>query len=112
MKHTFTPQDIYNSKGCYSTSQVDKLSFISQSDITIQTIINSEISISDKFWFVFVNCDLTLKQKKILNLNCAKINLKKYKENCLKNNWTELKEVTELTQLCEDYVNDIITLEE
>ena len=110
MKKSFTPKEIMKGKGCYSTSEVNALSFIDQPEITIQTILDSEISISDKFWFVFANCDLTVKEKQLLNLNCAKINLAHYQKECAKNGWTEIKEIAELTQLCDDYVSGKITL--
>jgi len=71
MKTIFTKQEILQSKGCYTTKQVEQLSFINNQEIDIQTIFESEISIKDKRWFIYNNCDLTLDEKKKLSLQLA-----------------------------------------
>ncbi len=78
MKKIFTPQSIFDNKGCYSKEQVEKLSFIAQPEITIQNIANSEIPLKDKFWFVRNKCELTLNQKRLLAIGCAKAVLSIY----------------------------------
>ena len=70
MKTQFTPVEIMSGRGCYSKERVNYLSFIQnkQPIISIQTILESEISIKDKQWFVFNNCKLYLKEKMSLSL--------------------------------------------
>jgi len=56
MKKIFTKEDVINSKGCYSKEQVLNLSFINNEIILISDILNSEISIKDKRWFLYNSC--------------------------------------------------------
>lgn len=60
MKKQFTPKYIYDNKGCYERSQVDTLSFIKNESIDIMDILNSEMPLKDKGWWVVKKCDLTL----------------------------------------------------
>jgi len=71
MKTEFTKVEIMYGRGCYSREEVKKLSFINLPCIPIQTILESEIPIKDKRWFIWNNCDLTLDQKKDLALQLA-----------------------------------------
>lgn len=53
MNLEFTKDYILKNKGCYEESQVLQLSFINQSVITIEDILNSEIPFKDKIWFIW-----------------------------------------------------------
>ena len=74
MKTTFSKQEILQNKGCYNTQEAsdwfDKLS-TDQNVLTIAEILNSEINIKDKRWFVYNSCGLTLAEKKALGLLLA-----------------------------------------
>jgi len=67
MKKEFTKKYIIDNKGCYDINQVNSLSFINNTEITILDIINSEMPTKDKIWFLFKKSDLTLDQKKELS---------------------------------------------
>ena len=58
MKTTFTKTYIRKNKGCYTLKQVNSLSFINNDEITINDVLKSEISLSDKIWFCKHNCYL------------------------------------------------------
>lgn len=72
MKKTFTPKNIISERGCYEIDQVENLSFISQKEISILDILNSEIPLKDKSWFLVNKTELTIEQKKQLSLLLAK----------------------------------------
>ena len=42
MKKNWTKQEIIDNKGCYSTEEVNNLSFINNETITLIDILNSE----------------------------------------------------------------------
>ena len=71
MKKEFTKQEIIDKKGCYSLEKVNQLSFINNDIISIETIINSEIPLKDKRWFIWNNCEITIDNKKELALKLA-----------------------------------------
>jgi hypothetical protein len=75
MKTNFTPIDILTNRGCYNREQVQKLSFIGQPEINIDTILDSEIPLKDKLWFVRNQCELDSGQKKWLCIGIAEITL-------------------------------------
>ncbi|MGZ3867365.1 MAG: putative immunity protein, partial [Bacteroidia bacterium] len=80
MKKTFTPAFIRLHKGCYEKEQVAVLSFIKKESIDIMDILNSEIPLKDKRWFLYNKCDLTLDQKRSLALTLAEIVLPIYEK--------------------------------
>ena len=57
MKNTFTKAYLRKNKGCYTLKQINELSFINNKVITLEDIINSEISFEDKLWWLNHNCD-------------------------------------------------------
>jgi hypothetical protein len=63
MKKVFTPDYIRKNKSCYELPQVNRISFIDNPEIHINDILNSEISLKDKGWFLVQKCELTNKQK-------------------------------------------------
>lgn len=70
----FTKTFIRKNKGCYTLKQVNQLSFINNKVITLDDIINSEISIQDKFWFLYNNCNFTYAEKVKVFKNNKKLN--------------------------------------
>jgi len=80
MKKIFTKQYILDNKGCYSVDEVEKLSFINKEEIRLTDILNSEISIRDKRWFLYNKSKLSLGQKKELSLKLAWIVLPIYED--------------------------------
>ena len=107
MKTKFTPNEIMSNRGCYERSDVEKLSFINQSEININEILDSEIPIKDKFWFVRNNCKFTTLQKKLWFIGLAEITLEIY-ENKYPNN----KAPREAIQAAKDYLNNLISRDE
>jgi len=107
MKTKFTPNEIMSNRGCYERSDVKKLSFIGNSEISIDIILNSEIPIKDKFWFLLNNCEFTPLQKKLWFIGLAEITLEIY-ENKYPNN----KAPREAIQAAKDYLNNLISRDE
>jgi hypothetical protein len=52
MQKQFDKEYAQQNKGCYENEQLQKCSFMSLDVITIESILDSEISIKDKYWFV------------------------------------------------------------
>jgi hypothetical protein len=72
MKKQFTPNEIRSNRGCYSLEEVNKLSFINKDSIDIIDILNSEIQIKDRLWFLRNKCNLNLAEKIKISYICAK----------------------------------------
>ena len=107
MKILFTKNEILVGKGCYSKEQVLALSFIEEKSISIETILKSEISIKDKRWFVYNNCDLTLQEKQKLSLLLAWAVLPIYE-----NKYPNDLRVKECLQAVENFNNNKISVKE
>lgn len=107
MKTKFTPHEIMSNRGCYQRSDVEKLSFISKPEIDINDILNSEISIKDKFWFVRNNCEFTTLQKQLWCIGLAEITLEIYERKYPNN-----KAPREAVQAAKDYLNNLISRDE
>lgn len=73
MKKEFSKEYILKNKGCYETEQVEALSFINQESIKIEDIINSEMPLKDKGWFLVRKCELTIKEKAELAYKLASV---------------------------------------
>jgi len=78
MKKEFTTQYMIDNCGCYDQSKLKSCSFMSKSEIIILDILNSEIPLKDKGWFLIKKCDLTIDQKKQLAYDLALIVLPIY----------------------------------
>lgn len=107
MKKTFTKEYILKNKGCYDLKQVNKLSFINNSIIHIDDILNSEMSLKDKAWFLRNKCELTGRQLQIFVIGCAEVVLKIYETKC-PNNQAPRKAI----QAAKDYLDNKITISE
>jgi len=86
-------------KGCYDN--IDQY----PETLDINGIIDLPIPISDKFWFIYKNCNLSFNEMQILNLNLAKLNIAHYKELCGEN---ALAEIIKITELHEQFVIKLI----
>ena len=106
MKKEFTKQEIIDNKGCYDLQQVEKLSFINKDNITLIDILNSEISIKDKRWFLFNKCQLSLNNKKELALEMAWCVLPIYESK-----YPNDTRVKECLQAIKDFNSGKITIE-
>lgn len=107
MKKEFTKQEIIDKRGCYSLEQVGNLSFINNDIISIETIINSEIPLKDKRWFIFKNCELTIENKKELALKLAWCVLPIYE-----NKYPNDLRVRDCLQAINDFNDKKITIDE
>jgi len=72
MKSKYTKKYMLDNKGCYSTEQIGMLSFINKESISINDILDSEISLKDKCRWVVNNCELTDDKKRELAFLLAK----------------------------------------
>ena len=76
MKKTFTKQYMRDNCGCYEDTKgkLDACSFMKlDGDISIYDILNSEIPLKDKAWFVVKKCELTERQHQELAIQCAEL---------------------------------------
>lgn len=107
MIKTFTPKDIMTNKGCYSKEQVEILSFIKQDIISILDILNSEIPLKDKRWYLWNKCDITLQDKKDLSLKLAWCVFPIYQ-----NKYPNDKRVEDCLKAIKDFNDGRITIDE
>lgn len=69
MKNIFTKEFMKNNSGCYSSDKLDACSFMSNEEITLESILLSEIRLTDKYWFVcYILCDEEQNRKIALNV--------------------------------------------
>ena len=73
MKTEFTKVEMYNLKGCYSKEELNKCSFMVKDNISIIEILDSEIPLKDKSWFIRNSIELTDLEKKEFAIGCALI---------------------------------------
>jgi hypothetical protein len=53
MQKVFSKQFMIDNRGCYTLEQLEDCSFMKVEDfVTLESILKSEIGLSDKFWFV------------------------------------------------------------
>ena len=84
MKQTFTKEFMEANCGCYSMEQLAECSFMKLPEITLESIIHSEIRLKDKFWFICKKL-ATKEENQQIAIRCAEIVLpiyeKRYPEN-------------------------------
>jgi hypothetical protein len=80
MKKLFTKAEMLKLKGCYSETELNKCSFMQLEEITIESILDSEISLKDKSWFIINSIELTDLQKREFAIGCALVVLPIYEE--------------------------------
>jgi hypothetical protein len=74
MKKVFSKEYMIENRGCYKEKRVIDLFFKdSDNDVTIDDILNSEIPLKDKFWFVFLKTNMSNDDKTNLAIETAKI---------------------------------------
>jgi len=109
MKKEFTPQYIIDNQGCYQETKdkVNNLSFMKLETINIMDILNSEIPLKDKGWFLIKKCDFTIEQKKSIALLLAKSVVEIYN-----NKYPNDNRVNECIDAIESFNSGKITLDE
>lgn len=108
MQKTFTPQYLKENCGCYSQERLLSCSFMTEKEISIQSILESEIKLKDKFWFLIKKTDLTIREKLEISIGAAEIVLEIY-ENKYPNN----EAPREAIRAAKDYINGTgVTLKE
>jgi len=107
MKTEFTKQEMYNLKGCYSKETLDNCSFMSKDNISLQSILDSEIPLKDKSWFIRNSIQLSDIEKRQFAIGCALVVLPIY-ENKYPSNDDPRKAI----EAAEKYLKNEITLQE
>lgn len=100
MKKSFSREFMYDNKGCYSNEQLEKCSFMSGKNkrITLKSILESEIDLRDKYWFVCRNA-FTLGQSQEIAIITAKYVLEIYENKYPGNNAPR-----DIIEAAEDYL--------
>lgn len=73
MKKIFTIEEGMKNRGCYLLIQALRLSFAQGDAFTVEQLVQSEIPLKDKFWYVLKKCQLTRKEKVEIAINAAEI---------------------------------------
>lgn len=79
MQKTFTKEFMLSNKGCYSEAHLMQCSFMKTSKITIKSILESDIPMRDKYWFVCKKL-LTAEQNRDLAITTAETVLENYEK--------------------------------
>ena len=106
MKKTFTKDFYLSHRGCYDFNKMFNLVDNNPHE-TIEDFLNWNISINDKFFFLFNYCNLTLRNKQDMALMCAKIVLPVYEKE-----FPNDSRVTECIHATELFLNGEITLDQ
>ena len=109
MKQTFTKQFMIENKGCYDLSDLMSTSFMKtgSEEISLQSILKSEIPLKDKYWFCCRKL-FTKRQNQEIAISVAEIVLEIYEKR-----YPDNKAPREAIQAAKDYINETgITLEE
>jgi len=93
-------------RGCYSAEKMAGLCD-NNPHSNIQEFLNWDISIKDKFYFVRNYTELTIKQKQLFALMCAKVSLEIYE-----NKYPNDKRVRECIEATEQFLDGKITKED
>jgi hypothetical protein len=105
MKKSFTKEYILENKGCYSVDQVLELPFGKTDKITINGLFKA-LPIKDFSWFLVRKCELTLTEKRLFALHCAKQVLPIFE-----NKYPNDSRVRDCIDAAERYLNGNETLE-
>ena len=79
VRQEFTRDYMKENCGCYSVEQLIQCSFMQNEIVTLTAILNSEIPLKDKFWFVCKKL-LTKEQNQKLSIDVAEMVLPIYEE--------------------------------
>ena len=97
MKKSFTKEYILENKGCYSRDQVLALPFGKTGKITIAGLFKA-LPIKDFSWFLVRKCELTLTEKRLFALHCAKQVLPIFENKCP--NDSRVRDCIDATERC------------
>jgi hypothetical protein len=106
MKQTFTKKFMQHNCGCYSLTQLEACSFMQSDEITLADIIESEIPLRDKFWFVIRKC-ASIDELKEIAIEVAECVLPIYEEKYQNN-----KAPRNAIEAAKKYIKGEITLDE
>ena len=109
MKKEFTKEEMQENSGCYKEvkGKLENCSFMKLPVIGIMDILNSEIPLKDKGWFLVRKTDLTIEQKKELALLFAKSVVDIYN-----NKYPNDKRVSDCIEAIELFNSGKITIDE
>jgi hypothetical protein len=102
---TFTKEFMQENCGCYSEEQLQACSFMKQGSISLSSIIQSEIPLKDKFWFVCKKV-ATIVENKQMAIECAETVLPIYESG-----YPENKAPRETIEACKLYITGRIDLD-
>jgi hypothetical protein len=81
MKKTYSFNYMMDNCGCYGKSKTAELFFSeNKNDISIENILNSDIPLKDKYWFVVRKTELTKLEKQTIAIDVAEIVLPIYEK--------------------------------
>lgn len=103
MKKQFTKQSILSNCGCYSREEA--MIHLTKSKFTISEILDFDLPIKDKAWFIIMKCELTDDELKKIAIGCSLIVLPIY-ESKYPNN----KAPREAIQAVKDYLKGKIKI--
>src|SRR5438874_2346244 len=106
MTQTFTKQFMQENCGCYTQTYLMSLSFMQSDKITLESILNSEIKLKDKYWFVCKKL-ATKSENQQIAIGAAEIVLFIYE-----NKYPEDKRPREAIRAAKDYLAGIIGMDE
>src|SRR4051812_38902981 len=100
---------IFNKKttnfGCYKdSSKQDR--YLLQDDFTIKDVLNSDVSLKDKVWFLRNNCEFTTDEYRQFAIGCALCVLPIYEAK-----YPDNKAPREAIEAAKDYPNGIIDID-
>jgi hypothetical protein len=107
MKKIFTKAEMLSLKGCYSEKELNKCNFMKLEEITIESILDSEIPLKDKSWFIRNSIGITDLEKINFAIGCALVVLPIY-ENKYPNNDAPRKAI----EAAQKYLNNEMSLDD
>lgn len=106
MKITFTKST--TNFGCYVYDRHNaQHQFIKTNDFSISDVLNADVPLKDKAWFIRNNCQLTTEEYRKMAIGCALIVLPIYEAKHPKS-----QAPREAIQAAQDYLNGLIEIEE
>lgn len=106
MKQKFTKKSITYKLKCCKEEEILALKCISNKPITLKNLLD-ELPIKKFIWFLTRECKLTIKQKQLLSIHCAKQSLNIYEEA-----YPDDKRLKECVKAIDAFMNKEITIEE
>ena len=105
MQQQFTKDFMIANSGCYDEQKLLSLSFMRNEDITLKSIVESEIPLRDKFWFVCKKL-ATKEENQQITINVAEIVLPIYEKH-----YPDNKAPREAIEAAKQYIAGHISLE-